>query len=419
MCFSATIVRPLRSKRARISPVRRRSKASGFTRIRVRSISAPLSRVSGQPAEGGRSRPARAWRSAAAWRSAVAWPSGCRAARGVAARGPAERGCPAALPCAAGAAGGLGRRLAHLGLAVGADLPARVERLAADGAGLLEPAQAARAAQERLLHLEAAVLAAEVLDAGQPRLGRGDLELALAHVVEVLGRAHDQVDDRPDEREQRRGGGAGHQQRVGDPPAGVGVGPVDQREPDHHQEQDQQVDREVQPVVLDAEDGEGTHGGAECSRRGPYRKSRPSSVADPEEHQDHGGHHDGHQADHRAETRSVAVHERVNRGRSRRRVRARRDGGRGPLSMGRLGPRGARPDRPPARHVLRRRRPVLPASTGELKGVRQTLSRGRRSRCIGRARRDRVCRALLRPCWLHRVGDRSFTRPRSRRVERS
>src|SRR5829696_10406892 len=42
------------------------------------------------------------------------------------------------------------RRLAHLGLAVGADLPARVERLAADGARLLEPAQAAGAAQERL-----------------------------------------------------------------------------------------------------------------------------------------------------------------------------------------------------------------------------------------------------------------------------
>src|SRR4051794_11479115 len=39
MCFIATILRPLRSKRATISPVRPRSNASGFTRIRVRSKS--------------------------------------------------------------------------------------------------------------------------------------------------------------------------------------------------------------------------------------------------------------------------------------------------------------------------------------------------------------------------------------------
>src|SRR4051794_20407252 len=39
MCFIAAIFRPLRSKRATISPVRPRSNASGFTRIRVRSKS--------------------------------------------------------------------------------------------------------------------------------------------------------------------------------------------------------------------------------------------------------------------------------------------------------------------------------------------------------------------------------------------
>ena len=61
----------------------------------------------------------------------------------------------------------LGRSLAHLGLAVGADLPARVERLAADAARLLQAAQAARAAQERLLHVEAAVRALELV-AGSP-----------------------------------------------------------------------------------------------------------------------------------------------------------------------------------------------------------------------------------------------------------
>src|SRR3954452_25319598 len=39
MCFIAAIFRPLRSKRATISPARPRSNASGFTRIRVRSKS--------------------------------------------------------------------------------------------------------------------------------------------------------------------------------------------------------------------------------------------------------------------------------------------------------------------------------------------------------------------------------------------
>src|SRR3954452_11619681 len=42
MCFMAAIFRPLRSKRATISPVRPRSKASGFTRIRVRSKSSSI-----------------------------------------------------------------------------------------------------------------------------------------------------------------------------------------------------------------------------------------------------------------------------------------------------------------------------------------------------------------------------------------
>src|SRR3712207_6495523 len=37
MCLRATILSPLRSKRAMISPVRPRANASGLTRIRVRS----------------------------------------------------------------------------------------------------------------------------------------------------------------------------------------------------------------------------------------------------------------------------------------------------------------------------------------------------------------------------------------------
>ena len=99
----------------------------------------------------------------------------------------------------------------------------------------------------------------QVLDAVEPRLRGGDLEVALAHVREVLRRAHDQVDDRPDEREQRGRGGAAHQQRIRDAAAGVREGPVDQRQPDDDEEQQQQVYCQVQPVVLDAEDGESAH----------------------------------------------------------------------------------------------------------------------------------------------------------------
>ena len=48
--------------------------------------------------------------------------------------------------------------------------------------------------------------------------------------------------------------------RIADPPPGVGVGPVDQRQPDHDQEQDHEVDDETDRVVLDPEDsGEREH----------------------------------------------------------------------------------------------------------------------------------------------------------------
>src|SRR3954468_15692435 len=46
MWFSATIFRPLFSNRAMISPVRPRAKASGLTRIKVRSMGSFLSAVS-------------------------------------------------------------------------------------------------------------------------------------------------------------------------------------------------------------------------------------------------------------------------------------------------------------------------------------------------------------------------------------
>src|SRR5687768_3391623 len=103
---------PLRSKRAMISPVRPRAKASGLTRIRVFDMAAQPSRAA-RPARlerrfggrgllrGGRAAPAARWRR--------------------------------------------GRR--HLGLAERAQAPLRIERLAAARARLLEPAHAAGAAQ--------------------------------------------------------------------------------------------------------------------------------------------------------------------------------------------------------------------------------------------------------------------------------
>src|SRR3954467_10849020 len=115
MCLSATMRSPLRSKRAMISPVRPRANASGLTRIRVRSIGVSLGSGS------------------ARWRL-------CRGRLLGHAAAPAARGLPG-----------------DLRLAVGADLPLGIQRLAADLAGVLELAQAVRAAQEGLLDLVLAV----------------------------------------------------------------------------------------------------------------------------------------------------------------------------------------------------------------------------------------------------------------------
>ena len=174
-------------------------------------------------------------------------------------------GCVAA----ATAAPRRGRRHAELGLAVRADRPRRIERLLAARARIPQLAQAARAAQEVALHDVVAVRAQRVVKLCQARLGGLDLQLALAHVREVLRRAHDRVDDRAHEREQRRGGGTADQHRVGDAPPGVRVGPVDQREPDDDQEENQQVDGQVQSVVVDPEDGWHHHDAGECSERSP------------------------------------------------------------------------------------------------------------------------------------------------------
>ena len=91
------------------------------------------------------------------------------------------------------------------------------------------------------------------------RLGGLHLDLPLADVLQILGGTNDHVNDRAHEREQRRGGRATDEHRIGDPAAGVGVGPIDERQPNHDEEQDDQIRREIEPAALDAEDGEGEH----------------------------------------------------------------------------------------------------------------------------------------------------------------
>src|SRR3954468_16541239 len=98
MCLRAAIRRPLRSKRAMISPVRLRANASGLTRMRVRSMNFLSIRVRAAVAAGRR------------WLGHDGLFGG--AAATAAARGGRRDG-------------------AGLGLAVGAQLPRRVDRLAA------------------------------------------------------------------------------------------------------------------------------------------------------------------------------------------------------------------------------------------------------------------------------------------------
>src|SRR5689334_14393632 len=84
-------------------------------------------------------------------------------------------------------------------LAVRADLPRGLERPPAGGARLAEPRRAHGADEELLLDLGATDGAAQVARA-EPLLHCLDLEFALAHVLEVLRRTEEHVDQRPNER---------------------------------------------------------------------------------------------------------------------------------------------------------------------------------------------------------------------------
>src|SRR4051812_19319572 len=229
MCFRAVMRRPLRSKREMISPLRPRAKASGLTRMSVLSI-------------GGGRLPAHFE------------------------RGSADGSAP--------------RRCRNRRLAVRAHAPAWIERATAALARILQLAHAMRADEERPLDVALAVRARERLELGQPRLGRRDLELALADVLEVFGRPYDQVDERAHEREQRRDRRRADQHRVVDSPASIRVGPPHERQPGDDEEENQQVDDEVEGVVGDAKYRDYRHVDRQCRSR-TYRKILPSRYPIP------------------------------------------------------------------------------------------------------------------------------------------
>src|SRR5690349_20107990 len=222
--------RPLRSKRATTSPVRARWKASGFTRIRVRLTGgAPLGSF---------------------WRCNLLLGLACPlAGSALGVLHPARRGFPlrtrtlaAALP--------LGKRT----LAVRAQRPARVDRLATARAGVLEALLALRAAQVVLLHWVFAFGAGGLGQLAHTQLRGTDLELPFMGVLEELGRPHDRVDGGADVGEEGADRRAGDQERIGDTAARVEIGVDDQREPDDDDRQQEEGDGQVETAVADAED---------------------------------------------------------------------------------------------------------------------------------------------------------------------
>src|SRR5712691_4171866 len=86
------------------------------------------------------------------------------------------------------------------GLAVRTHLPERLERRLAVDAGLLQLRRADGTDQEFVGDLRATDRAVEVA-AREPLLHRLDLELALTHVLEVLRRAEQHVDERAEVRQ--------------------------------------------------------------------------------------------------------------------------------------------------------------------------------------------------------------------------
>ena len=146
---------------------------------------------------------------------------------------------------------------------MGAHLPQRLERRVAVRAGLLEPRRAHGTHEERRLDARPADRALAAAQT-EPLLHRLDLELALAHVLEVFRGAEEHVDERTEERrekpEQRR---EPHDPAIADPAARVLVDPEGDPEPEDDDEEDPDVaDRVPRPGLEEVVDsGESRVGG--------------------------------------------------------------------------------------------------------------------------------------------------------------
>ena len=172
-----------------------------------------------------------------------------------------------------------GKRRRDLRRAVRADLPERLDRLPARRAGVPQPRRADRAREVRRLDLRAADRAA-LVDLREPLLHRLDLELALARVLEVLGRPEEHVDDRPEERrEQADERREADEPRVLDAPPRVLERPVRRREPEDDDEPDPEVAKERPVGIVERELGERHGDGHSRSLPIPY----PTRERDPDD----------------------------------------------------------------------------------------------------------------------------------------
>src|SRR5262245_50538292 len=172
--------------------------------------------------------------------------------------------------------GGLDRRLAER-----ADLPERLERLLAVAAGLAQPRRTDRADEERLVDLGPADRAVQVAPR-EPLLHRPDLELALAPVLEVLGRPEEHVHEGAEERrDEAEHDGHPDQPRVLDPPSRVLVDPERGREPEDDDEEDRQVaDDDPRAVAEEVEDSVIGYQHVRLLREGAFRRGSRRRTRD-------------------------------------------------------------------------------------------------------------------------------------------
>ena len=93
---------------------------------------------------------------------------------------------------------------------------------------------------------------AALIELREPLLHRLDLELALARILDVLGRPEEHVDDRPEERwEEADDRRQRHEPRVLDPSARVLERPVGGREPENDDEADAEVSEKGPVGILE------------------------------------------------------------------------------------------------------------------------------------------------------------------------